>query len=565
MSLGRSRLFVRRVVPGIACIAVVGALAPAAGASTPAYRPLRSQAAQAGAAKAADTTWPQTTGERLLDTPTTKPCVVTVVKNYAFKNTAYGPDKNFSGPYSPPKSCPGPWARVVATISVKVTGVQFDRVGDIRLANTDIFAYSTAEPRGDGSGDVTWTKSKDITDYTNLLEGHHKITFEIDNVVTGPYDGIYYGTLKLTYYPTDSSNPEPAGVPDRVLSVIREGNLSSDTTELDGSVTIPQNATSVETDLIIQGHGGCDEFWWADAPPPFPGQCGTPPYREAEVFIDGTLAGIVEPYPYLFTGADGPSWWEPVSAPQTMNLRPWRLDLTPFLGMLTDGQSHQISVKMLNWTAGDGDFFRVNLALLVDVSDQTGATTGALTSASAPKRARILQTVSSTRYQMDARHAFKAVGWYQVPGGPRVTSTVTEQIHAVSDQSTKTGIHNWYAFDQVSQLKTAKGGDARPTVDVSTDSHLAKIYNVSKGWNLDDSESRQSTHNGHVAFSSLMNDAMTSLSSSGYVSNESWRYADTAGMCGTTHVGGLNGTITVDHETGRCDWTPPPLMPALRR
>lgn len=46
--------------------------------------------------------------------------------------------------------------------------VQFDRLGDVRLGRTDVFAFSTAEPRGDGVGRVRWTTSKDITDYTAL-------------------------------------------------------------------------------------------------------------------------------------------------------------------------------------------------------------------------------------------------------------------------------------------------------------------------------------------------------------------------------------------------------------
>ena len=298
-----------------------------------------------------------------------------------------------------------------------VTGVQFDRLGDIRLGDTDVFAYSTAEPRGDGAGDVTWTKSKDITDYTDLLMHHQRLSFEIGNVITGPYDGVFYGTLRLSFYPADSDNPVPPSTPDRVLPVIREAMLSSDTPVAEGDVTVPVDATTLTADLLVQGHGGCDEFWWADAPPPFPGQCGGAPYREAEVFVDGTLAGVVSPYPYLFTGANGPSWWEPISAPQAMNLRPWRLNLTPFVGLLTDGEAHTLSVSMLDWSAQSGNDFRVNLALLADTSGE-GPTTGGLMSSKARKHAQILQTVSATHYQMSAHHRLVTAGWYQVPGGP---------------------------------------------------------------------------------------------------------------------------------------------------
>ncbi len=198
----------RHLLPWLGVLALAAGSASSAHADPRASDPARfsSTTHSAGAEQPAvpsggdrDTTWPQITGERLIGTPTSKPCVENIVKDYAFKNTAYGPDKNFTGPYDPPTRCPGRWARVVATISVHVTGVQFDRLGDLRLGDTDVFAYSTAEPRGDGAGEVTWTKSKDITDYTDLLMHHQKLSFEIGNVITGPYDGgVFYGSLRLS-------------------------------------------------------------------------------------------------------------------------------------------------------------------------------------------------------------------------------------------------------------------------------------------------------------------------------------------------------------------------------
>jgi len=497
----------------------------------------------------------------LVGSPTTKPCVENIVEDYAFKNTAYGPDENFSGRYQPPKRCPGPWARVVATISVHVTGVQFDRLGDIRLGDTDVFAYSTAEPRGDGAGDVTWTKSKDITDYTYLLMHRQKLSFEIGNVVTGPYDGIFYGSLRLSFYPVDSDNPVPAHTPDRVLPVIREAALSSDTPVAEGEIAVPRDTTSLTADLLVQGHGGCDEFWWADAPPPFPGQCGTPPYREAQVFVDGTLAGIVSPYPYLFTGANGPNWWEPISAPQAMNLRPWRLDLTPFVGMLSDGAKHTLSVSMLDWSAQSGNDFRVNLALLADTSGQ-GATTGALTSSRAVRHAQIVQEVSATSYHMSAHHQLVTTGWYQVPGGPKVTTRVRQTIDAASRQGSTSGIFDSYDFSQLVHQRTA-GDGAKSTLAVSRDGHHARLVNDAAGWVVADDTTSVATRNGRVVAATQRADSMTSKRESGaYVSREVWSWADLSGACGTTRVAGDNGVITKDVETARCVWAPTGLPPS---
>lgn len=555
---------IRRVAPWLGAIALVAAGMTAAQAAashpTPRYANRTSPTPSGGAA----TGFKQVTGERMVGTPSTTPCVENIVTNYPFKNTAYGPDKNFSGPYDPPTACPGPWSRVVATIHVKITGVQFDRVGDLRLGDTDVWAYSTAEPRGDGTPNVEWTKSHDITDYTSLLLQHQQISYEIGNVVTGPYDGIYYGSLRLTFYPVDASNPEPASVPDVVQPVIREAQLSSDTTQADGSFTLAPDTTSLTGDLIVQGHGGCDEFWWADAPPPFPGQCGGPPYREAEVFVDGTLAGIVEPYPYLFTGANGPSWWEPVSAPQTMNLRPWRLNLTPFVGLLTDGQSHTLSVKMLDWNAGSGDFFRVNLALFSDTSGTGEQTTGGLTSVVARKHATIQQHATATNYQLKASHALTAVGWYQVGSGPVVTTTVEQRIGASSFQNVSTGVRNIDGYSQSVRTQTAPVGGGKGSVVKDVTVRNNKLFSLAHGWSLEDTETEQQTHNGSTVFQSLRNDRMTSTQASGHFDSfDHWRYADTTGSCGTTTVTGDNGAIASIERTPRCVWTPGLQVPAV--
>jgi Peptide N-acetyl-beta-D-glucosaminyl asparaginase amidase A len=61
--------------------------------------------------------------------PKTQPCTVPLFTNLEFAdfNT-----KNFS--YTPPASCPGPWAKVVFTADFTVTaGRQFDRTAQFFL------------------------------------------------------------------------------------------------------------------------------------------------------------------------------------------------------------------------------------------------------------------------------------------------------------------------------------------------------------------------------------------------------------------------------------------------
>lgn len=516
----------------------------------------------AGAASAATrTTYPQYSGERLLATPSTAPCVVDVVDAYPFKNTAYGPDKNFSGHYTPPTGCDTSWSRVTATMTVHVDGVQFDRTGDLALGTTTLWSFTTSEPAG---GAVRWTKAKDITDYSALLRRPGTLHYDLGNVVDSTYTGVYYGSLKLTYYPADAANPVPAGTPDQVVPVVSDASISAGTPSVGGSVRIARNTTSLSGALFLQGQGGCDEFWWADAPAPFPGQCGTPAYREAEVHIDGRLAGVLVPHPYLFTGAGGPSWWEPIPAPQAWDLQAYRLDLTPFIGILDDGAKHSVTVSMLDWTAGDGDFFRTSLNLLGQRAGTPGRTKGDLVSASAPAHATILQSVTATKYQMTGADRFKAVGWTQTGNGPKVTTTIVQQIGAtvsgkVIDPSTGLStVSTDYTWDQRSTAVAAAQGTARPSTQVAQ-TRTQEILNApADGWWVGDNAETTVTRDGAVLFHSLKKDSMRSTESTAgvHTSSERWRYADTDGACGTTTLAASLPLITRHTQSSRCIWTP---------
>jgi hypothetical protein len=197
--------------------------------------------------------------------------------------------------------------------------------------------------------------------------------------------------------------------------------------------------------------------------------------------------------------------------------------------------------------------------MLVNTSGESGATTGGLTRNSAPPHAKILQTVSSTNYNMTASHWFTATGWYQVPGGPKVTTTVKQRISAVSNQSTASGVHNHYGYSQVTHQRTEGQQGRHGTLDVMTENHLAKLSSLTTGWSLRDEEWHLETLNGTPEFQSLRDDRMTSFLVSGaHQSHERWRYADTQGVCGTTTLAGNNGKIVTDSKTPRCVWTPRP-------
>src|SRR5581483_3223444 len=76
--------------------------------------------------------------------------------------------------------------------------------------------------------------------------------------------------------------------------------------------------------------------------------CGNTAFRETEIWIDGKPAGVAPVYPWIYTGGIDPYLWEPIPGVQTLDFRPYRVDLTPFAGVLSDGNAHTVAVSVYN-------------------------------------------------------------------------------------------------------------------------------------------------------------------------------------------------------------------------
>src|SRR5262249_24219254 len=76
--------------------------------------------------------------------------------------------------------------------------------------------------------------------------------------------------------------------------------------------------------------------------------CGGTGFRETEIAIDGQPAGVAPIYPWIYTGGIDPYLWRPIPGVQTLNFIPYRVDLTPFAGILSNGQSHSVSLHVYN-------------------------------------------------------------------------------------------------------------------------------------------------------------------------------------------------------------------------
>ena len=103
--------------------------------------------------------------------------------------------------------------------------------------------------------------------------------------------------------------------------------------------------------------------------------CGNTAFREAEVSIDGTPAGVAPVYPWIYTGGIDPYLWRPIPGVQTLNFAPYRVDLTPFAGVLSNGQQHTVAVNVFNANS----YFSETATLLLYLDAGSTQVTGAVT------------------------------------------------------------------------------------------------------------------------------------------------------------------------------------------
>ncbi|MGC8724862.1 MAG: peptide-N4-asparagine amidase, partial [Acidobacteriota bacterium] len=304
--------------------------------------------------------------------PHEKPIVVTLFSNMEFADFNV---KSFT--YTPPG--PGPWAKVILVGDFNVTaGVQYDRTCQITLGHVNILYGTTPEPSS--SLGPTWHVERDLTDYTALFESPQSGEAILGNLVNSTYTGVIYGTVKLEFYPASGQYKAPK-VPDEVLPFHDASGgavaLNSGSDALSQTFTLPTNIEKVYMDLFAQGQSN-DEFWYTCVPSDVSQElqsCGATGFREVEVTVDGQPAGVAPVYPWIFTGGIDPFLWAPIPGVQTLNFVPYRVDLTPFAGLLDDGNPHTIALSVYN----ADQYFLADAALLLYLDKGSQQVTGAVT------------------------------------------------------------------------------------------------------------------------------------------------------------------------------------------
>jgi hypothetical protein len=395
------------------------------------------------------------TAEPPVTRPTTTPCTVTLYNDEAFNDYSAHPIT-----YTPPSGCKGPWAKVVLNLDFTVTeGTQYDRTASLYLGNANIFYGTTAEPRSALS--PSWHVERDVTDLSALFKTAQTGNAIIYNIFNSTYNGGIYGTARLQFYPADFRNL-PADAPDMVVAVSGANSpyeLDTTSSVLSTTVTLPRNLTKAYLDVIAQSQSG-DEFWYLGVPNDVAGELetyGNTAFRETEITIDGKAAGVAPVSPWIYTGGIDPYLWEPITGVETLNFKPYRVDLTPFAGLLSDGQPHTVGISVYN--ANSYFLATANLLLYRDkIRAETGGAVleDTLSAAPVPDVVEDLTTANGATtgtVTVGSKRTFTVKGYVNTALG-RVETTVQSTVDFNSNQTFNVATSGVPEIQNVDQTST---------------------------------------------------------------------------------------------------------------
>jgi Peptide N-acetyl-beta-D-glucosaminyl asparaginase amidase A len=410
------------------------------------------------------------TADPLVPRPHTKSCVVALFTNYQFALFSET-TQNFQ--FTPPANCSGPYDKVVLDVNFSENaGVQFDRTASMYLGNANIYFGTTPEPLKSATN--TWHIERDVTDYSSLFANQQQGTIVLQNCTTDcppPFNtrlnGIFTVSAKLEFYPAPGHSPAPR-TPDAVLPLVQSNGsggvnlpvlLFSPTDQLTTSFNLPRNVEGAYLDVIAQSQQ-VDEQWFACFPNDLANindlfGCGNTDFREVEVTIDGQPAGIAPVSPWVFTGFL-PDQWVPTPGVQTLDFVPYRVNLTPFAGLLSNGQPHTIALSVFN----DDFYFSTAASLLLYLDPSSPQISGVVTqntlSSPSPSVTEDLQgtsTVTGT-IGVSEKRKYTIAGYIDTSNG-RITTSVSQQQNFSSSQAIDFDTVNFSVLDQNTSMHTS--------------------------------------------------------------------------------------------------------------
>jgi len=315
------------------------------------------------------------TADPLVPRPPTTPCIVQLFSDAQFTDFNV---ENFN--FTPPAACPGPWAKVVLESDINLNaGIQYDRTANYWLGPVNIYFGTTSEPSP--SEGPSWHIESDLTDYSSIFYTAQTGQADIGNTLCCGLTSTIFASAALEFYPVPQGQTAPVSA-DQILALSAGPSggtvaLDSGTSTLAGTFSFPLNVESAYLDVYAQGQS-TDEFWYTCVPNDVSTElesCTNTGFRETEITIDGQPAGVAPVFPWIFTGGIDPFLWFPIPGVQTLNFTPYRVNLTPFAGLLSNGQQHTVSLSVYN----ADNYFSATASLLLYLDSGSAQVTGAVT------------------------------------------------------------------------------------------------------------------------------------------------------------------------------------------
>lgn len=410
------------------------------------------------------------TADPLVTRPHTKSCIVPLFTNYQF---AFFSQTNQNFQVAPPSGCAGPWEKVVLDVNFSENaGVQFDRTVSMYVGNANVYFGTTPEPLRNATN--TWHIERDVTDYSALFANQQQGTIVLQNCTTDcppPFNtrlnGVFTVSAKLEFYPTPGQSSAPR-IPDAVLPLVQSNGsggvnlpvlLFSPADQLSTAFNLPKNIEAAYLDVIAQSQQ-VDEQWYACFPNDLANindlfGCGNTDFREVEVTIDGQPAGIAPVSPWVFTGFL-PDQWVPTPGVQTLDFVPYRVNLTPFAGILSDGQLHTVALSVFN----DDFYFATTASLLLFLDPKSSEVSGAVTqntlqspSPSVTENLQGTSTVTGT-IGVSQKRKYTIAGYIDTSHG-RVTTSVSQEQNFSSTEAINFDTVNFTVLDQNTSVQNS--------------------------------------------------------------------------------------------------------------
>lgn len=400
--------------------------------------------------------------------PSGTPCIVELFRNVALEGEGrpwFGDGDTFA--YAPPAACPGPWAKVILKVDVRNADPNTYLDG-LMFAHVSIGGVPLYSGGGqDNDVPTHWHVERDVTDYSAVLRQAAEGILEARALPRYPpaFHQPYHVTATLLFYPPNALNAAPR-VADQVLPLAEAGwhSVATPADRLSALLQLPRNVERAYLDIMAHPRYGNDLFWFTCMPDAalaaypelrsplamgpnrrglegdLPAQgCGGGSFRHVLVRIDGQPAGLAPIHPRLYPQLN-PLWnWpalnQPTPPPQALNFLPYRVDLSPFAGVLSDGAPHEVSLSVLG--SADIADFDLTGTLLVYRDASTPQVAGVVTANTlagqslAPTVAEALERPAPDRVAGSVTTAFErsyVIDGYVDTSRGRVRNVVEHQV-----------------------------------------------------------------------------------------------------------------------------------------